>query len=586
MKVLTSKTEDTVIEEVWVDSYPGDDLHFMFDEDEDATSLAWDEDEHPRHEAGDERGGEFAPKHDAPGKPIGWAATASDEERRAAFDELLAEARELKQQQAPIYEEAQKTGDQYKHMAKRRLHAAETKLEFDLATIRYAEFAVNREDFVRIRDALSTQIFRQEQEKEDLMKEAFDEGAKWLPDKYDTGIGLKAKYGASFSDITGNSYETEEKRWSDAQKAGISRKLFDKANAMRTRHYAEENKAALRGRAQGAYYGEPTTVRDFKWTGASDVKPSANLPEKVARGGNQDKELDTFMQNAEVAISVKDTGLKGIISSGQFKNRFEGGRGGVGKGKRDYKEARLEGENKLFGIGHDEDASRPIYGWLEHPDRVSSTGEDIGNNYGPHIVVLKPSVKARSSYTIGDSLDDTNAFGRVAGAVTAPASHTGIVESYWDASLPDDWRSKISKPDVDTEVARIDALPKYEAHARSSWDDDESVRKRAEEIVARRQFRPKVNVVAGNTTNDFNVALDTGRQIGKPRYVEAQIWGGVKLEDIAEIRTRKGSLTPAQEKKLAKNGVAVKYIPPVPRNTIYTWRKDMTWDQAIKPDEE
>ena len=403
MKVLTSKTEDTVIEEVWTDSYPGDDLHFMFDEDEDATSLAWDEDEHPRHEAGDERGGEFAPKHDAPGKPIGWAATASAEERRAAFDELLAKARELRAQQVPIYEEAQATGDQYKHMAKRRLHAAETKLEYDLATIRYAEFALNKEDFVKARDAWSMQQFVQDQEREDLVKEVLDAGAKWLPDKYDTGMGLKAKYGVSFSDITGNSYASDETRWSDAQKAGISRELFDKANAMRTRHYAEENGRTYRSGSQGAYYGEPTFVRDFKWTGPSDVEPSANLPAKIARGGNTDKELDTFMQNAEVAISVKDTGLKGIISSGQFKNRFEGGRGGVGKGKRDYKEARLDGEAKLFGIGHDEDASRPIYGWLEHPDRVSSTGENVGDNYGQHLIVLKPSVKARASYTIGDS---------------------------------------------------------------------------------------------------------------------------------------------------------------------------------------
>ncbi len=155
-------------------------------------------------------------------------------------------------------------------------------------------------------------------------------------------------------------------------------------------------------------------------------------------------------------------------------------------------------------------------------------------------MVLKPELKARTAFTVGDSLDDRVSFGFYAGAVTDPPAHV---------TPPDEQR-----------------------YGRYHGD--------------RTDRQPDVQV-AGPTTRDWSTTRDQGAKeplltTVKPQYIEAQIFGGVKLADIKEIRYFRDKPIPeATMKKLAKAGVPVRAIPPVPSYGTYLGRG---WDRYFKED--
>jgi len=167
----------------------------------------------------------------------------------------------------------------------------------------------------------------------------------------------------------------------------------------------------------------------------------------------------------------------------------------------------------------------------------------MGSNYGEVQLALKPGIKQRSTYTVGDSLDDTRREGAHAGCITNPSSHD-IAQQQQVTTTVDGWIRTVVRAHNGQKVA------------------------------------------AGLEVNDWKVteiALD-GREAGQitPRYIEAQVFGGVKLQDIAEVRIpRNTKLAPTTEKKLQEAGVTVVRIPS-PYKTLTDYNIYDGWDSIYK----
>lgn len=122
------------------------------------------------------------------------------------------------------------------------------------------------------------------------------------------------------------------------------------------------------------------------------------------------KKLDELVGDADIWIAVKPHSMKKIIEQGAVKTVFETGRTGAAAGASDYyKEKRTEFENIIF-------EQRPIYGYLSssgrssqwtvsYPDRGDPLLDDGAWQYGTVRLRLKDSVKDRSTFIDGDSLD-------------------------------------------------------------------------------------------------------------------------------------------------------------------------------------
>ena len=274
-----------------------------------------------------------------------------------------------------------------------------------------------------------------------------------------------------------------------------------------------------------AYFGEPDAV-------SSEVQGdgTVSLPSKINRGG-ADPSLKKFMETAAVAIQVNPEFLASIADKGVL-SQSEGGKKGVaskktGANKKAYLEVRQKIENDLFGLS-DKD-KRPIYGFLDNPARLQSGGVSAAYNYGTAQVILKPSIKSRTSYTIGDSLDDKQ-YGGKAGAVNDPSDHSSVPPTRFYSLAAD-----------------------------------------AEKNPA--------TTIAGESKNQFKVIVrsdgGTREKTRVPSYIEAQIHGGVQPSDIQEVRVPRGQITPAAKKKLEKAGISVVEIPPPPVENFYnivpTW---------------
>jgi len=277
-----------------------------------------------------------------------------------------------------------------------------------------------------------------------------------------------------------------------------------------------------------AYYGEAETVRSLPSNG---LGPAEGLPsDKIKRGGAEPG-ISSFMGQAEILIQTKTYAISAIGESKKLKNGFQSGTSGVGKGKSGYRQTRKNHEEELHGIAQNTKAKdRPFYGYLEHPDRAISEGAQTGLNYGQVQMVMKPSVKSRSSYTVGDSLDDHGTYTRLtAGSVSDPIA---MKESALFTQTPNEQR--------------------YRHH----------------------------NVGASaNTSQAFQAKLANQTEFSPVRYAEVQIHGPVTLSSIKEVRIVPG--TPLSEKAL-KNfsdaGVAVRHVPPWLGLGSRSYSK---WDQSL-----
>lgn len=104
-----------------------------------------------------------------------------------------------------------------------------------------------------------------------------------------------------------------------------------------------------------------------------------------------------WLSEAKVAIRVPSTKLNNVLSSGRFKSQFETR---TSKGLYDP-EKRAGAESQMFGYANDlAPEVRPIYGFMD--DGI----DGLEKQYGDIKIIFKDEVRARTTFTVGDSLDN------------------------------------------------------------------------------------------------------------------------------------------------------------------------------------
>lgn len=113
--------------------------------------------------------------------------------------------------------------------------------------------------------------------------------------------------------------------------------------------------------------------------------------------------LPDAVDNTIVTIRTPDELMDEIVADGRFKSQFESGTSGGALNP----ELRSEAERQLFGYEPDmtQPQDRPIYGYLARPG--GRFKDSATSQYGDIRWELKPSVRARTTWTGGDSLGKT-----------------------------------------------------------------------------------------------------------------------------------------------------------------------------------
>lgn len=153
------------------------------------------------------------------------------------------------------------------------------------------------------------------------------------------------------------------------------------------------------------------------------------IPAAIIKKNNADYEEDPIMakiiEDSDVYIQITPDGLNGLAKDGQLKNSFFEGVEGIGEGDSDYQGMRIGSEEKVLGVGKKaKPEERPIYAYLEKPEAIDSTREDL-EGYGAISLKLKPEVKERSTMVLGDSIvGDAAENGSFASPLTKPNKKT------------------------------------------------------------------------------------------------------------------------------------------------------------------
>jgi hypothetical protein len=129
--------------------------------------------------------------------------------------------------------------------------------------------------------------------------------------------------------------------------------------------------------------------------------------------------LKDLLDDKPIAVRVRDeAALRDIISGGRFKTQLEGAKRAPGLGADPAKRRlgeQIQGVPTDLAVGE-----RPVYGYVAIGDiepalsagrripgiRELEGQEDVLSSYGRVQVVLKPEVRARTTATVGDSLDE------------------------------------------------------------------------------------------------------------------------------------------------------------------------------------
>lgn len=477
-----------------------DTVESRFDPDDEETvesSKAYDPDQ-PRNPHGEWTSGGGSSEKEPP-----KVAVHSLEESKRIFNDLMSRMLGAERDEKTLSTEMRRKGPKERaEMAIKLLEStnATSLLRYDAITERLSQEARDPARFVEVRVQIRKEIERQRTAELVLTKEMAKAGVTTIdPRKLMSARRLGDNVGC-----------TIDRGWIKIDHNGPvekffarARKLSDKANALDVR---------IREGTSRAYYDEPDVIRQLPGLlGKVDKLVSKNVP----RGGGSEA-LKKFMRQADVCVNLSETALGKIVTDGGLKNRFAGGNVlsvGTGEDKADYDAHRKQAEARLFGIptmasGED----RPVYGYMEHPDRQLSMGDALGSNYGQVQLVLKPEVKGRSTYTMGDSLDDNNVEHPRVGAANDPAKHSGVTV----------------KPDMTI------------------------------------------------TATEYG-------EVARPiRYVEAQVFGGVKLSDIQEVRVPYNvKLHPKVSEVLLKASIGVSLVPSECRQYI---NRAMTWDKYLDRD--
>lgn len=134
----------------------------------------------------------------------------------------------------------------------------------------------------------------------------------------------------------------------------------------------------------------------------SAIAAELGIPEAEARR-KLAASLGGAVRSAELYVRVDRGDLPKILASGRFKTQFETGNSGGAFAPAE----RSVAEEQVFGTPQSIDPKlRPIYGYGSAPGFADyhSPNERMVSGYGPVAIRLKPSVRARTTFTAGDSL--------------------------------------------------------------------------------------------------------------------------------------------------------------------------------------
>ena len=131
---------------------------------------------------------------------------------------------------------------------------------------------------------------------------------------------------------------------------------------------------------------------------AKELDP--DIEKKIDKAFNElKKKIEN--KNNEVSYRIFEKDLEKVLDSNKIANRFETNTSNI---KTVSNTVRAEGENMLFNIPLNALAkNRPVYGYLEGAGLFNNMDRLV--KYGDIRIVLKNSVKARSTFTYEDSLN-------------------------------------------------------------------------------------------------------------------------------------------------------------------------------------
>lgn len=226
------------------------------------------------------------------------------------------------------------------------------------------------------------------------------------PDKESDPEGYKIYQEAEEKMLGGNMDDIKNAAVQEAYAAGMGERqvlYYSQAIASRAELYVTLHNNALREQAAEKVYGRD--FADYKERGRNDFY--AERTKTIATVANN-------IAKSEPVVAIEADDFLGVIKDGRFKTQYE-----TRESNGAYRPAlRKEAELAMSGVPLDTKSSeRPVYGYLAiqksgtspqtsdyNADKWNINNSDV-SQYGEVRVVLNEAVKARTSYTIPDSLD-------------------------------------------------------------------------------------------------------------------------------------------------------------------------------------
>lgn len=153
----------------------------------------------------------------------------------------------------------------------------------------------------------------------------------------------------------------------------------------------------------------------FHFLDKKEQKRIINITKK--RLGERLKTLQETIEKNPIVVRVNRDSLTKIVQSGELKNQWETGTSNGALSK----ESRTQWEKSIIKNGSDEifdnleykndapPAVKPVYGYVDYPEAQDRLNKRV-SQYGDVKIILKPEVKERATYTLGDSSNMQGAF--------------------------------------------------------------------------------------------------------------------------------------------------------------------------------
>jgi hypothetical protein len=177
-----------------------------------------------------------------------------------------------------------------------------------------------------------------------------------------------------------------------------TQEFFDLRSQLHGAGYTEADVGRLHADAQHEYYMADFVRREL---------PDLTRAEAEVELARRAREAFSVESGRKIAIRVTPASLDRILDSGRIYSAFEGARS---RGLNDL-EVRARHERIIFGLDPAADAAtRPVYGYLD-PLTAPAAGRNQEGldeslyQYGRIRVVLRDSVRPRTTAMFGDSLD-------------------------------------------------------------------------------------------------------------------------------------------------------------------------------------